>query len=231
MFAMFFLFSINASTTQKGGHVEVQYALMQFGIPISNLHIDHEGNLDKKFVLQLVEQYRVREAAAARTRQQQAAGTASGNSDSAMIEIATDNDVLLGRGKPYQSHPGNVLLSQLIKERLDEFHNAPKVDKTVITWQIVTRMREDYNGRFLERVATAADDSTSTTTGGSGGWKECSNEVARIKVAYGFRSRVKMQRKRGSNTDAAMSLSNGGCGSSPAFTPEDAKRVTKVARK
>lgn len=173
----------------SGGHIECQYELMSYGIPITNVNLDHDGNLDTENILRRIEDRRIKEFAMKEL-------AAASN----VVEVATDNDVLLGRGKPYQVHPGNLKLAKLIEERHEQFNNASKAEKTVITWQIVTEVREKHGGRFLER-----DEST-------GAWKERDNEVARIKVAYGFRSHLKMQRKRGRDTGSSSS-------------PDDEKRI------
>ena len=40
-----------------------------------------------------------------------------------IVDFATEKDVLLGRGVPIQSHPGNVMLCSMIEERWYEFHH------------------------------------------------------------------------------------------------------------
>ena len=112
--------------------------------------------------------------------------------------IPTDKDVLLGRSAPYRTHPGNVVLSELTKKYFDEFSKSSTAsDKTVITWHIVKIIQDEYGGRFLQ-CDTSGED--------IGKWKICKPEHARYKVAYGFRSLVKMQ-KRQRNYAAAAAAS------------------------
>ena len=112
--------------------------------------------------------------------------------DPDIVEVASDNDVLLGRGLPCQSHPGNVRLGQLIKDHQSEFNELKKTDKTKLTYKIVNIIQNDYGGRFLEKDPTHA-----------GMWRICSTDVARNKVSYGFRSLVKLQRRKGLERAAA----------------------------
>ena len=156
--------------------MECQYALMSYGISAQMLNVDQDGNIKKSMVADYIARHSTRDS------QSIDASTACG--DFSTIEMATDKDVLLGRGKPYQNHPGNVQLKKLIDARREEFNGAPKFQKTVISWEILKMMQKEYNARFLER-----DEAT-------GRWKECEDEAARIKVAYGFRSRPKAQQAK-----------------------------------
>lgn len=148
---------------------------MSFGISPSVLGVDHEGSLKKEFVMNCIQRHSTTDVPSYATEHVD-------SQNNVVVDIASNKDVLLGRGLPYQTHPGNIHLSKLIEERQDEYNDAPKFQKTVITWEIVKRVQEEFGGRFLEK-----DESLGT-------WKVCSNDAARLKVAYGFRSRVKMQR-------------------------------------
>ena len=172
--------TINLRGKYTGGHVECQYALMSFGIPPSVLGVDHEGNIKKEFIMACIKRHSTQDVPSFETQQV--------GHNSLAVDVASNKDVLLGRGLPYQTHPGNIHLSKLIEERQDEYNDAPKFHKTVITWEIVKRVQEEVGGRFLEK-----DESLGT-------WKICSNDAARLKVAYGFRSRVKMQRSSATST-------------------------------
>ena len=120
--------------------------------------------------------------------------------------VATDKDVLLGRGIPYQNHPGNVRLSKIIEQRLDEFNNAStKFHKTIITWDVLKTVQEEYGGRFLEKDGSGDDDGNFATMT----WKVCSNNAARFKVAYGFRSLNKIHRRDASTGKSASQPASG----------------------
>ena len=73
------------------------------------------------------------------------------------IVAATDLDVLLGRGKPSQRHPGNLQLSKLIEERQVEYHSADKARKVELSWEIVKAVQYELGGRFLEKDETSGE--------------------------------------------------------------------------
>ena len=97
----------------------------------------------------------------------------------------TDKDILLGRKE--RRRPGNARLTQLVEEYYEAYQAASMIDKTMLSWKIVRIITDDEGRRFLER------DSTST---GDAKWKVVSDETARYKVAYGFRTHSKLVRRR-----------------------------------
>ena len=196
----------------QGGHVECQYALMSYGLPSSLFPYDHEGNMKNDFIDRCIKSSKAAypESELVVTDTVKSCSDAGEDTDINMtghnigdyVEVATDRDVLLGRGVPYQSHPGNIHLAKLIEEKDESFSKASKFDKTVITWELVKVIQDEYSGRFLERDcdgdnAGASDAANATSAAGGGGaWRVCTNEAARAKVAVGFRSRLKMQRRK-----------------------------------
>jgi hypothetical protein len=93
-----------------------------------------------------------------------------------MVAVATQKDVLFGRGKPYQVHPGNIRLAELIEERQVEYNRSDRINKTRISWEIVTIITQQEGGRFLKK-----EDATDS-------WEQVRYAVAREKVAHGFRT-------------------------------------------
>ena len=189
-----------------GGHIECQYELLSFGISSPFFLYDYEGNRKEGLIEMCVEhtknesdKYFSSSLSSSSTSSSAVAQAVDGTN---YIAVATDKDVLLGRGVPYQKHAGNVVLSKLIEEKMEDFIAAPKFEKTIITWGIVRKIKEDFGGRFLERVDDGMDASSSSSpsnsvaTWASGRWKICSDEAARYKVAVGFRSNIKMGRRR-----------------------------------
>ena len=152
--------------------MECQYALLSFGVSPDIISIDQTGKMKEGMIEAFIEK-----------RTNKESGPNPKEPTTGGIDTATDKDVLLGRGKPYQNHPGNVQLKKLIEVRREEFNNAPKFQKTVISWEILKMMQNEYQARFLEKDET------------TGKWKVCEDEAARIKVAYGFRARPKPQPK------------------------------------
>ena len=215
-----------------GNHIECQYELLRYGIPAELFLFDHEGNMKHGIIDMCIQQIQnesnkyfpttttttTTDVATAEHHPSSCCGCGCGG---CCIEIAKDTDVLLGRGVPYQKHPGNVKLSKLIEERMEEFISASsKFEKTILTWEIVKKMKDEpYNARFLEKKknnvssSSSGDDNnnsttrtagtrTCTCTSSVGTWKICSDEAARYKVAVGFRSNIKMGRRRRRNQSA-----------------------------
>ena len=109
-----------------------------------------------------------------------------GNGDGVLcipLQDTTEQDVLLGRGRPLQKHAGNLKLRQLISNRMEEYERSKYHEKTEITETIVTRICQD-GGRFLKQA-----DHNKTL------WEEVDDEPARLKVSYTFRTMRKMNKK------------------------------------
>ena len=99
------------------------------------------------------------------------------------VDIPSRVDVILGRGTPFNCHPGNKRLHEMVAEHYDEYDREMRVGKTKLAEKIVA-MVHSYGGKFLK----LEDD--------CGMWVEVSTLDARNKVAHGFR------RKRESTTKA-----------------------------
>ena len=97
-------------------------------------------------------------------------------------------DVLLGRGLVIQKHPGNIQLAKLIEDHV-AVHKMAKdqFEKTCISWKIVNIIKKEYGGRFMEK---------SYPQPGKVIWVEVDDDLARKKVAYGFRTLNKMQQRK-----------------------------------
>ena len=109
-----------------------------------------------------------------------------GNGDGVLcipLQDTTEQDVLLGRGRPLQKHAGNLKLRQLISDRMEEYERSNKHKKTEIAETIVQRIYQD-GGRFLKQA-----DHNKTL------WEEVDDEPARLKVSYTFRTMRKMNKK------------------------------------
>jgi hypothetical protein len=157
--------------THFGSHIECQFALMTFGINRSILPFNAKNEVRGVFMENFLKK---RLAIEAKRR----------NEGGDRVDYPTENDCLLGRGRPYQDFPGNVQLSKLINSRREEYNRADRWQKTVISYD-VARTIADLGGRFLQR-----DNMT-------GGWKVVDEGVARDKVASSFRVRVRLY---GANT-------------------------------
>lgn len=94
-------------------------------------------------------------------------------------------DVLFGRGKPYQSHPGNNRLHEVVELCKDRYSQARRHVKTEIAQEIVDYIKVGCTvpGRFLKRVE------------GDGTWAEVSDDVARDKVSHALRGKPRKDEK------------------------------------
>ena len=64
------------------------------------------------------------------------------------------SDVFLGRGKSAERHPGNINYRRLIYEASFAYHRLGcRAEKTQMTQDIVTAVKQYYGGRFLRRNA------------------------------------------------------------------------------
>jgi hypothetical protein len=96
------------------------------------------------------------------------------------ITNPSSRDVLFGRGKPFQSHPGNVYLHKIVNMHKDRYLKSRRYDKLAIAEEIVSEIKEGSNGtpgRFLKRAE------------GEDHWVEVSSEVAREKVSHALRGK------------------------------------------
>jgi hypothetical protein len=92
----------------QGSHLEYPHALAGFGITREILPLGRDDRLDYQLFLQLMEGRRRLEAeSTARNKRQ--------------IDFPLSNDVLLGRGRPYQDFTGNARLSAIIDKHWDAY--------------------------------------------------------------------------------------------------------------
>ena len=61
-----------------------------------------------------------------------------------------ENDVLLGRGRPYQEFSGNKKLASIIQQRKEEYQTSSKLQKTELTNVILQEIKAS-GGRFLKK--------------------------------------------------------------------------------
>jgi hypothetical protein len=67
------------------------------------------------------------------------------------VDLPSRNDVLMGKGRPNQQHPGNVHLRMLVEDCIDEYQAAHGlVDKSDIVHKVCL-MIKDRSGRFLQK--------------------------------------------------------------------------------
>lgn len=81
-------------------------------------------------------------------------------------------DVLVGRGKLYNEHLGNVRYRKLVADNKERYDNASTFEKTALS-MIMVKIVKEASGRFLKYDGE--------------GWHEIEDSQARTKVANCFR--------------------------------------------
>jgi hypothetical protein len=104
-------------------------------------------------------------------------------------------DVLLGRGRANDDHPGNKYF-QAIADTYSSGYNATtsRNEKSRITQELVSKIKE--TGRFLKYDIA------------SGGWVAVLDEVARIKASQALRYRYRRTNERSSTSSSALAQGN-----------------------
>ena len=87
------------------------------------------------------------------------------------------NDVLLGRGRPFQASSGNKRMHAIISKYKGEYISRPRDQKRLFVEIVLDEVLQDGT-RFLKRVET---------TGGSGYWEEVDRSTASEKVWHALR--------------------------------------------
>lgn len=158
----------------SGTHSEIMYSLMTYGIPHHLIPISADGRLDNKHILQMIEM------------KQNLADFVKGSGVDKNLKMTTlpsNTDILLGRGRPIQEHPGNVRLHTIVDELLPRYDKMSKTEKTELANKVVQSLKP---GCFLSQEC--------------GVWTEVSDDVAREKVSHLFRGRrramVQRQKKK-----------------------------------
>jgi hypothetical protein len=113
--------------------------------------------------------------------------------------LPSHSDILFGRGKPVQEHPGNLSLGVLVESLLPQYNECKgKKQKMHLTQGVVLDIK-NRGGRFVKQV--------------DGVWVEVDDETARSKVSHTFRNK-KMElvaaQQSSSSSSSSSSPSGGG---------------------
>eukprot|EP00536_Pseudo-nitzschia_multiseries_P011546 jgi/Psemu1/308325/fgenesh1_kg.400_\ len=144
--------------------MECRYALRGFGINIEGFENDDTKKLSES-VSTMVQKCQEMDQ---RFRQKQKA-----------ILLPQPNDVLLGRGRPFQLYSGNLALTATIDRYRTEYTSSKKMHKKAITAEIVSNILLS-GGRFLKKVNSDRDTGID--------WEVVDFETARLKVSHSFRT-------------------------------------------
>ena len=144
--------------SQVGSHSECVLNLQSFGIPTTVLPFTESGEVTTRFHKEFLENRRKQERL---------------SSQAPRIGVPGRFDVLLGRGKKYDLHMGNVRFRHLIEDCREKYESASRNVKTKLSAEIVEIVHENC-GRFLKQDGV--------------GWVEVEDETARLKVSHAFRA-------------------------------------------
>ena len=165
--------------THSGSETEVKYSLLTFGIGVSNLPINEDGSLNLDLHTRFIRERRIKEEWEKEKER----------STNGPILYPSRNDVLLGRGKPYQSFPGNLELARVVDSYQLQYTKATeRLEKHCIAAMIV-KIVQDSGGRFMKRT--------------SDGWKVEDDQVACCKkVSHTFRNQMQQASSNGGDKES-----------------------------
>lgn len=165
-----------------GSQQEIFYHLMSYGIPVDMIPLDKNGNVKASLQRKYIQRQRMKEHYLMQNPTIKRFPK---------IELPLPQDVLLGKGKPFQRHAGTANLRAKIEEHLEQYKAASVKDKSAMTWMFVHQVKS--NGRFLKK----GDDDW---------WVEVSDEEARLKVGKTFVSQSLASRKKATRTTPNATL-------------------------
>ena len=67
------------------------------------------------------------------------------------IDLPGFSDVLVGKGKPFQQHPGNVYLRQLVELHVDAYTTSRRNEDKRTMVQKILQTISDQSGSFLKK--------------------------------------------------------------------------------
>jgi hypothetical protein len=143
-------------------HMETQYELMTFGIPVDALPVNNQGEVKKSHQSKWMERRRIKDISIHQT------GCFHG------IDLPGRDDVVLRRGIKFHEHPGNFRMRLLVESNQEVYKMAPVREKAPIGDKIVQEIKKE-GGRFLELDS-------------DGWWVEVSDKEATKRVCKSIRS-------------------------------------------
>ncbi len=111
-------------------------------------------------------------------------GTTSSNNIEGHFDVPLPSDIIMGRGKPFHTHPGNQRMLQIIDGNKERYNSTKRHNRREVAQEVLDVIFET-GARFLKRVE------------GEEYWEEVSRSATFDKVSHAIRSK---RRK----TDAAL---------------------------
>jgi hypothetical protein len=104
----------------------------------------------------------------------------------------TPQDVLCGRGMPFQSYPGNVAMHELVGKHRDEYMSSKRAQKPLVIKKIIQKLK-DSGARFLRPYGefhSSEDDL----------WVEVDDQYIYDKISHVMRHRQRAARSEASSS-------------------------------
>jgi hypothetical protein len=163
----------------SGTDVECIYKLMTFGIPNTTFPVSLGGHITVDTHKQWCAERQRMECPPSESPDEPYAsngegGNSSNDNKGGRTVLPVAKDVLLGRGRPFQEHPGNLGYAHMIESNRSRYDLCKKLEKTALTKEIVQLVHKS-GGRFLKQDGS--------------NWIQVTDLVARDKVSHGFRNR------------------------------------------
>jgi len=146
----------------EGSQIECLHTLETFGIEKGAIPVTSDGEITTGYHLDWLAKRRAEEEAAEK-----------GNSNCSGL-VPSKADVLLGRGKRAQYHPGNMRLNILLEKQLAAFDKGNRKKKREVASSAIDFVKT-RGGRFLQK-------------GEGTYWIEVDDDIARKKISHDFRT-------------------------------------------
>ena len=172
--------------THFGSKLEIQYNLMTFGINLRDCLDPGCGVLSRSGIDVYLKERRQQEAAS-RQRENELLASSPG-----AVLYPTSKDVLMGRGRPFITWPGNVRLPQRVIPHLDQYMAMRDIfsGKAAIVMDVLDEIQAE-GGRFLNRKP--------------GYWEIADDQKAKEKVSQIFRAEIRNRCRAEDLTDRSAS--------------------------
>lgn len=159
--------------------MEIQYMLRGYGIPIDSFPVDIDGNLRNDIINVWLYKHLEQLQESLGTSLQETNGEENNSPQLAMRGISP-NDVLMGRGKLAQYHPGNIRFREFLESHVNDYDSTPFNSRRAVATDWAGELLA--NGvRFLKKENLE--------------WVECSFEEIVIKISQFFRTRRRSKKK------------------------------------
>jgi hypothetical protein len=123
--------------TFTGTHTECEYKMMTFGVPTKSIPISYDGTLKVASHRKWIAKRKAKDNLLKET---------GCGLDFEGIDVPGPNDIILGRGKPFQDHAGNMRLRMLVDLHWKEYDETKFGQKSVIAQEVVKWIKKNMVG-------------------------------------------------------------------------------------